>query len=78
MAMRSIKLVTDYEDNKENTRVVLDGEIIYTIDKATYMGHRRPCEKEILKVLSEKLGREVTGREFNTATMLEQIDDEAA
>ena len=78
MTIHSIRIVTDYEDNKENTRVVLDGEIIYTIDKTTYLGHRKPCEKEILKILSEKLGREVTAREFNTAVILEKIDDKAA
>lgn len=64
------------EDMSEDTVVLLDNEVIYKVDKTLYYGkYRKKCTPEILKILSEKLGRNVTDRDLNVARIIEQIED---
>lgn len=55
--------------------VFLDDKEIFRLDFSTYMGHRRPQEKELCEVLSKHLGYTVTENMLNRAMMFECFPD---
>lgn len=75
MASHSFQIKTEITANGEETKVYLDDEMVYEVDKTKYYGITRDCMIDICKVLSHKLGREITPREVSTARILETISD---
>lgn len=70
------QIKSDWTKNGQETRVYLDDECIYLVDKTLYAGKfRKNCEPEIRKTLSKILGREITSKELSTARILETISD---
>jgi hypothetical protein len=64
-----------YDENfKEFKTVILDGKEILRLDFSTYMGHRRDQTKDLLEILTAKIGRPVSKEELNRAMMLGVIN----
>lgn len=71
------QIKSEWTEKGEETHAYLDDERIFTVDKTLYAGvARRDNEGELCKILTEKLGRDITPRELSTARMLESIDDD--
>lgn len=76
MAIHSFKIETDFSGTEyETTKIYLDNEIVYEVDKTRYYGIKKDCSEDICKLLEEKLGRSVNNRELSIARILEQIAD---
>ena len=65
----------DLLSSDKHKPVFLDDKEIFRLDFNTYMGHRRPQEKELCEVLSKHLGYNVTETMLNRAMMFEFISD---
>lgn len=78
MAIHTFQIKTEITADGEETKVYLDGEMVYEVDKTKYYGNiTRNCINDICKIVGEKLGRTVTPRDISTARMLEMISDES-
>jgi len=66
----------NYEFSPPFKPVYLNEEEIFKIDMSKYMGHRKNQESELCKVLSDKLGYNVTPKDLNLAMILNFIPDE--
>jgi hypothetical protein len=64
-----------YDENfKEYKNVILDGKEILRLDFTTYMGHRKDQTKDLLEILTKKVGREISRSDLNRAMLLGVID----
>lgn len=77
MSTHKIEKKTEITEKGEETKIYLDDECIYTVDKTLYAGTvRKNCEPEICKLLEQKLGRPITPRQLSMAFILETISDD--
>ena len=65
----------EYDEKlKEYKSVKLDGVEIYRIDRTVYMGVKKDYTLDVLKILSEKLGIEVTKDDLQKAILFGTIE----